>query len=253
MRKAMSLIELLVVIAIIAILIGLLLPAVQRVREASIRVTCNNNLRQIGIATANYESAKGYLPAGGLFDDWRFFPPEQEGWLWRIAPFMEIKQEMGNTPKVLFCPARRIPDKFMIGSEAHGLCDYAAISPNVSNGLIIGQRKNQVKSANTKRGMSNTILAGEKRLTIPYTPGAWNDDQGWSDAGLDNDVWVSSVYPVRPDDETRSGFDAGSAHRDGISVVFGDGSVRVIRFEIPTDIFMALSDRTSKVVVNEDY
>ncbi len=134
-RLGFTLIELLVVIAIIGILIALLLPAVQKVREAANRTQCKNNLKQIGLAFLNHATERGIFPPGGQTGN---PPPNYQsvgvpyvneyqtgGWGFNILPYIDgdnvYRGGSGKTPaecvriaistpnKVFFCPSRRLP------------------------------------------------------------------------------------------------------------------------------------------------
>jgi len=91
LRRGFTIVELLVVIAIIGVLVALLLPAVQAAREAARRMSCSNNLKQLGLAIHHYENCLGALPPGALVD------PRPDGTLWtsylgphsRVLPFIE--------------------------------------------------------------------------------------------------------------------------------------------------------------------
>jgi prepilin-type N-terminal cleavage/methylation domain-containing protein len=250
-RTGFTLIELLVVIAIIAILIALLVPAVQKVRAASERTQCNNNLKQLALAIHAYADTNGKFPAEGNHST--------VSWPTQILPYIEQKNAVkGTTIVTLLCPGR--------GNREGGMNDYCgAYSASIQNsagglgalngGSIDGLKVNATGYysildppgdkglapgvAASGAGLSNTLLLAHSLLaqncyavagTSPNDTGWWNTEgtngsfpnMRWTDANNgEMHGYVPDVFESSEDENHMGG-----PHVASSPVAYGDGSVR---------------------------
>lgn len=252
-RPGLILIEFVVLIAILLILLGLLLPAVLKVREAADRAKCQNHLRQIGGGFHAYHDCRGRLPPGG--DNFARattacrFPwcrGPQWSWAYHILPHVgqgNLHQEpwcetIFTTPVGIYhCPSRR-PAR-LYGSWAK--LDYAANAgthPHGLNGVVMRTRDGQLRLADIADGTAGTVLLAEKRLNTARFGRNPDDDESFANAGWSGDWEVYRIAQAPPaadffdpeDKAPRHNF--GSSHPGVFNVVFCDGSVRTIRFSV---------------------
>jgi prepilin-type N-terminal cleavage/methylation domain-containing protein len=200
-QSGFTLIELLVVIAIIGTLIGLLLPAVQKVRETASRLSCQNNLKQIGLAMNNHLGTQGYFPVG--YYDPTPWPTLDNGpgWGWGayLLPYLEqdnlyrqirFDLDVGDPANaavraqflsVFFCPSDQQYNTFTVtdgGSNSWTLAQASYVACNGNDGVDdfttpphtgpFVRAVKGFKAAAIKDGLSNTLFVGDRTARLSY-------------------------------------------------------------------------------------